>query len=271
MTSSYLFIDAESLNHAIAEFSETYVGEARLKIDLSRLRAQHRKVFFYDAIPVQGRDEGDAEYLQRVAPKRAELAIVERIPGFHVRTGDVHRRKGRGNEQKMVDVHLAVDALLMASRGLFTEATLMTSDLDFRPLVTALVEMGIDVSLQYRPRATNDDLIAAADNAYAISDRMVASWIDQKATPFLAPYDCHNFIWDEDHYARQVAHLEREWDDVTHGRCGLYTDPDPNSPDWLLVVHRFPDMPTHNLEVRGNDLGVLRTWAQRNHDCTIPE
>lgn len=51
----------------------------------------------------------------------------------------------------MVDVHLAVDALLMASRGLFSAATLMTSDLDFRPLINALVEMGIDVTLQYRP------------------------------------------------------------------------------------------------------------------------
>ncbi len=68
----------------------------------------------------------------------------------------------------MVDVQLAVDALLMASRGLFGSCTLITGDLDFKPLVTALVEMGVDVQLLYPEDETNDDLKAAADAAIAM-------------------------------------------------------------------------------------------------------
>jgi uncharacterized LabA/DUF88 family protein len=83
------------------------------------MRARHRQVFYYDAIPVPRPNEDDTAHSLRVAPKRSELAGIERVAGYHVRTGEAHHRKRRGNEQKMVDIQLAVDALLMASRGLF--------------------------------------------------------------------------------------------------------------------------------------------------------
>ena len=73
----------------------------------------------------------------------------------------------------MVDRQLAVDALLMASRGLFGSCTLIAGDLDFKPLITALVEMGINVELLYPKDETNEDLKAAADSAEAVDIDLV--------------------------------------------------------------------------------------------------
>ena len=147
-----------------------------LSLDWTRLRSQHRKVFYYDAILVRRPDEDDNTYSTRVAPKRLELEGIERAAGYHVRTGEAYRRRGRGNEQKMVDVQLAVDALLMASRGLFGSCTLITGDLDFKPLVSALVEMGVNVELLYPKDETNEDLKAAADRAEAVTIDIVRDW-----------------------------------------------------------------------------------------------
>ncbi len=267
---SYLFIDAASLQAAAQEFSDTYLEGAAVEIDWLKMRGQHRKVFVYDAIPVQIHDEPDAEYIARVAPNRALSAKIERVPGFHVRTGDARHRKKRGMEQKMVDVHLAVDALSMASRGLFNAVTLTTSDLDFRPLLNALVEMGVDVTLQYRERATNDDLIAAADSAYPITDGQLIGWIKWGKAPPSFPYSQHNFLWDEDDHAKQAAHLILEWNDAAHGLCGLYSDPDPERPDWLVTVYKWESQPTHNLEIRASDRALLCKWAERNYGLVVP-
>jgi uncharacterized LabA/DUF88 family protein len=46
---------------------------------------------------------------------------------------------------------------------------LLTGDLDFKPLVTALVDIGVDVHLLYPEDETNDDLKVAADSAGALT------------------------------------------------------------------------------------------------------
>jgi hypothetical protein len=125
-TVSYLFVDGECLNRMLDKIGEGYFGKVRPLLDWRRVRGVHRKVFYYDAIPVQTPGEDDNTHSTRVAPKRRELAEIERQPRYHVRTGEAHHRPRRGNEQKMVDVQLAVDTLLMASRGLFASCTLLT-------------------------------------------------------------------------------------------------------------------------------------------------
>jgi hypothetical protein len=53
---------------------------------------------------------------------------------------------------------------------------LITGDLDFKPLVTALVEMGLDVQLLYPEGETNDELKAAADRADAMTIMLCRQW-----------------------------------------------------------------------------------------------
>ena len=172
---SYLFIDGENLNQTLQKLSRKYFSDEKLFVNWAALRGNGKKAFYYDAISVKNEGEDDNTYSQRVGPKRAELEKIEQQDNYHVRSGDVRHRKRRGNEQKMVDVQLAVDALLMASRGLFSGITLLTGDLDFRPLVTALVEMGVDVKLLYPPGETNVELIAAADRAVPLNIGMAAN------------------------------------------------------------------------------------------------
>jgi hypothetical protein len=58
----------------------------------------------------------------------------------------------------------------------YLACTLITGDLDFKPLVTALVEMGVNVQLLYPKDETNDDLKAAADSAEEVTIDIVRDW-----------------------------------------------------------------------------------------------
>jgi len=60
------------------------------------------------------------------------------------------------------------------------EATLLTGDLDFKPLVDALVYEGMFVTLWYPPATTAKELIAAADRSERFN---IASVYDALADP----------------------------------------------------------------------------------------
>lgn len=261
---SYLFIDGDNLRCTLNKMSERVFGGATLPIDWGRLRGSHRKVFYYDAIPVQQHQEEDGAYAARVAPKRAELAAIERQPGYHVRSGDAVHRKRRGNEQKMVDVQLAVDALLMASRGLFNSATLITGDLDFKPLVSALVDMGVDVHLQYPFGETNDDLLAAADRADPILLPTCIGWLEAgflEANPM--PYALINFQNNDYEGIPDVA----AWDDARYGKCRVVVI----GSEFKLISERHPNNPhSHRLEITDTRPAMIRIYAHDVFGLEVP-
>lgn len=261
---SYLFIDGDNLRRTLRKISERAFGEEPLPIDWQKLRGPHRKVYYYDAIPVQRSEEDDAAYALRAEPKRAELAAIERQAGFHVRSGDAIYRKRRGNEQKMVDVQLAVDALLMASRGLFEVITLITGDLDFKPLVSALVDMGVDVHLLYPPGETNGDLLAAADRADPLNLVSCLSWLEQaflQAHPM--PQASMNF--QNTDYEGLVE--EAAWDDACYGRCRVVKI----GAEYRLVTEREPHNPhSHRLELTDTRPEMLRVYAQECFGLDVP-
>lgn len=262
---SYLFVDGESLSRSLREISRKYFNNESLEISWDDLKGEHRKVYYYDAIPVQSPDEDENAYACRIAPKRQELASIERNSGHHVRTGDVHRRRTRGNEQKMVDVQLAVDALLMASRGLFDSCTLVTSDLDFRPLVVALVEMGIDVTLRYAPGSTNPELLVAADNAYPIELDSFRRFLKLTETQRSAVPRAYSLLQTQIMSPRlQLI----QWDDPNYGICQILKQDE----GYVLVTQRSLDNPdTHRLVISCNVKGNLRTYADEQYNLSIPD
>jgi NYN domain len=179
----------------------------------------------------------------------------------------------RGNEQKMVDVHLAVDALLMASRGLFGSCTLITGDLDFKPLVSALVEMGVDVRLLYPKDETNDDLKAAADSAEAVTIDMVRNW-SSHAQGELFPsvgFAGQNTVFK--HSNRLVG-----WRDDSYGDCYVAND----SGVFELITERSPQTlvsnalathphQTHRLHIKASTAVGLSVYAEEKFDLIVPE
>lgn len=263
---SYLFIDGGNLSAVVRDFRQKYLAGAEVPMRWDRVGIGFNKIYYYDAVPVQNEGEGDAEYGTRVAPKRAELAEIERQAGYHVRSGDVRRHnRRRGNEQKMVDVHLAVDALLMASRGIYSKCTLLTGDLDFKPLIDALVDMGIDVHLWHPTGAANGDLIAAADTAQSILLPTILSWLDAEALNFRAPQCVHNF---PSRLPDPGGVLLADWHDPRFGRAVVY----PRGEGFFLITERVPNNPgTHNLEAWAHDASLLRDWIADVYDLIVPQ
>lgn len=262
---SYLFIDGECLNSALDKVAQKYFDGIKPAINWDHMRNDHRKVFYYDAIPVQKPDEENIVYGARLSPKLSELAEIERQFRYHVRTGEARYRRKRGNEQKMVDVQLAVDALSMASRGLFASCTLITGDLDFKPLVTALVDMGVDVRLLYPEDETNDDLKAAADHSAAITIEIVKGWISNRFAPIQQlPQARFNFIEELPTNLLKLA----KWQDPNYGSC-FVTGHDIG---FQLITERSPQNPgTHRLEIECSRAAVLRAYAKDVFGLVVPE
>ena len=174
---SYLFVDGASLEATVADMSRKFFDSDPLEIDFDLLRAfagGHAKVFYYDALPVAAKKgESDQEFEARFSAKEAFLDRISAHAGYHVRSGEVRPKKRSGNEQKMVDVQLAVSVMSFAHRDIISRAAILTSDLDFKPLIDAVVEMGVDVTLVFQPDHANPALVRAADNAIALEFRQV--------------------------------------------------------------------------------------------------
>jgi uncharacterized LabA/DUF88 family protein len=160
----YLFVDGGSLRGYLTNLSARFYNGEVFDLDFTLIDSNFTKVFYYDAIPTRTLQEAEAPYLQRIAPQRELLDRLTSTDRVHVYEGDARKRKQRGGlEQKMVDVMLTVDMLTHSFRRNMQRATLYTGDQDFKPLVDALVQEGMFVTLWYPPGETNSELIAAAD------------------------------------------------------------------------------------------------------------
>ena len=120
---AYAFVDAQYVR---AEFRSAGLPDtvdpwkivARVRQSLGRRVVQPVRLFYYDAI-----DEGDPA---EAAQQRDYLQRVEALDDTMVAVGQVRRGASKSREQKGVDVQLAIDALLMASRGDIEAVILVT-------------------------------------------------------------------------------------------------------------------------------------------------
>ena len=108
------------------------------------------------------------------------------LDSFHVRRGSI--TSGRRRQQKQVDVKLAVDMLSFSYNRSMQEATLLTGDLDFKPVVQELVRNGARVTVAYDKKAIAIGLRAAADARREITFDdwyrwSTASWRDTHPLP----------------------------------------------------------------------------------------
>ncbi|MBB4370109.1 ABC-type cobalt transport system substrate-binding protein [Bradyrhizobium sp. cir1] len=160
----YLFIDGACLRTTIEEIGKRYAPGQVLRVDYDRLTGGYDKVFYYDALPAKRSGETDEDFSIR---RDAAISFHDQLGSldrFHVYEGDTRKSpSARKQEQKKVDVMIAVDMLTHSFRRNMQHATLLTGDLDFKPLLDALVLEGMSVTLWFPPHKTNKQLIAAAD------------------------------------------------------------------------------------------------------------
>ena len=111
------------------------------------------RIFYFDAVVEV--ENGDPEELIANSRKKEEfLNALGRIDNFHVRRGLVRRRTSKRksespNQQKGVDIALAVEVMRQAMLGNMDHALLFTSDLDFFPVLEALIDTQASSKLLY--------------------------------------------------------------------------------------------------------------------------
>jgi uncharacterized LabA/DUF88 family protein len=123
------------------------------------------RLFYYDCIEDAPRkDETEEALTARTADQRKIIEKVHKAPMTHIRLGTLkQRQQGRRVTQKEVDVTIAVDMFKHATSRVVEKAVLVTGDLDFRPVVESLVQLGVVVELVYDPLVTAAELQQAAD------------------------------------------------------------------------------------------------------------
>lgn len=140
-----------------------YWPDEKPEYDWDRIGAGFSKCFYYNAWPHQKSGQSDDHY---AAVLQAHDDLIEQISAsdnWHAYAGEARHRHRAGLEQKMVDVMIAVDMMRHTHKGNMARCTLLTSDLDFKPLLDALVQEGMHVTLWHGNNA-NRALKRAADN-----------------------------------------------------------------------------------------------------------
>lgn len=172
----YLFIDGAYFQKGLRDLSEEFYNGATIEIDYNRVRCDFDKVFYYDSIFEEQRsDESESQNQERVRREQDLLNNIRATDGFHVYKGvKVSEKKHR--EQKQVDILISVHMLRHAFHKTMQRACLLSGDLDFKPLVDALVELGTHVTLWHFADNTSDDLRYAADSHGKLDIETIHSW-----------------------------------------------------------------------------------------------
>ena len=179
----YLFVDGNCLRIHLLNFSRRYAEGKALGINWKQLKGQYEKVFYYDAIPVQDEAETAEQHAARNSSISELHKLISEVDGYRVYEGDARKRSGKGSglEQKKVDVMIAVDMLTHTIRRNMSRVGLLAGDLDFKPLLDALVSEGMFITLIFPPRFTSKELQRAADARQPMSARGTYGWLDKES------------------------------------------------------------------------------------------
>jgi uncharacterized LabA/DUF88 family protein len=257
----YLFIDGGCLRQSICEVERNFAGGRKLDVNFAALTVGFEKVFYYDALPSKSGDESDTDYQARhdaAASLHDHLGALDR---FHVYEGETRRSLSRKKqEQKKVDIMIAVDMLTHSFRRNMQRATLLTADLDFKPLLDALVTEGMFVTLWYPPNRTNPDLIRSADQRRRLDVRTIH--------PALLPSSREQFsipnVWGQQN-RNAYANLLKSW--KTHeGEFNLFE----NGVEFV-IEGPHDEVPGYWLYHAHSDLNLLKVYSRDVLSSPIPD
>lgn len=136
---------------------------------------QDMRSFYYDCLDEDRRpSETDEDFAERLERQNARLRDLRDVNGCHIRLGALKGSKRR--QQKEVDVLIAVDMMAHAARGNMDKAVLVTGDLDLRPAVEALVQLGISVQIVSEEKTTSRELTWAASSFSKLTFKNFYDW-----------------------------------------------------------------------------------------------
>lgn len=162
----FLFIDGGYLRRQYRDVICKWTGGVA-ELDFSKISSifgNPAKSFYYDCLDdINRKNETETELTARKEEQQKLFRKIRSIPGTHVRLG---RLTGTENNrrQKEVDILLAVDMMEHATRQNMSSVTLIAGDGDFRPLVEAIVRLGLKITIAGFHKHTSSDLAEAADD-----------------------------------------------------------------------------------------------------------
>ncbi len=159
---SYLFIDGAYLNRAVNNVAKNFFGEETIPIDFRKLASGYTKSFYYDCPRPQRNGELSEDYQNDIQRQKSFFNSIRCLDGYHVFEGTTTGDLGKPR-QKQIDVKIAVDMLRHSHHRNMHKATLLTGDLDFKPLIDSLVDDGMYVTLWYEESSASRELIFSAD------------------------------------------------------------------------------------------------------------
>ena len=259
----YLFVDAASLRGKLDNTSRKYFGGKAFRLDFTKLLSvsglMPTKIFYYDALPVRNDNEDEASYNTRTQEQRELLDSAAGVDRIHVYEGDARKRRRGGLKQKKVDVMITVDMLTHSFRRNMHKATLLTGDNDFKPLIDALVQDGMFVTLWYPTGETSKELMNAADRRIPLGfyelyellssvsrlDFSIPVTVNKSPTlPEPGTQVCEWFV-------DRVRH-------VMNKECGDY------------IILRDHDE-SNRLHIRHSDINLLRAYCKERFNMDIPQ
>jgi len=138
-----------------------------LKLNLPQLTYNFTKVFYYDTIPAKKNNQTEEEFEELRLEKEQFFDELRQLDGYHVYEGITRIRRKR-QMQKGVDTMISIDMLRHTFRKNMHKAALIAGDLDFLPLLDALVMEGMFTTLWYSSNSISNELLSSTDSVKRI-------------------------------------------------------------------------------------------------------
>jgi len=158
----YLFIDGAYLRECLNDKVNKFFNGDQIELDYTQVSRSFQKTFYYDCLPPNKNNDRPDDYEERILLQRQFFDHLRELSGFHVYEGTTSGVAHKAR-QKQVDIMIAVHMLSHTIRGNMAKATLLAGDLDFKPLIDALVQEGMYVTLWSDASSTSKELIYSAD------------------------------------------------------------------------------------------------------------
>jgi len=192
----YLFIDGGYFDKVVQKVGKDFWNNENLKIDFRKLSKNYNKIFYYNCLPGKKDNENNIEYETRIDPIIHLYEELKLLDNFHVFEGITFGRKNK-IRQKTVDIMIAVDMLSHSFRKNMNKAHLLTGDLDFKPLIEALVFEGMHVNIIYSELSISKELLYVADSNQRITIRQIHNWLPDNEQIIYRTPKFHQSLWIE--------------------------------------------------------------------------
>ena len=180
---TYMFIDGSFLQALIKDTIKTFGLDEDQQFEYERFASMGSRAFYYHSYPEKKPNQTSEEFEEERKIVDATFGRISASQRLHLRTGmSRYQRRLRGREQKGIDILLALDVYRHATRGNIDDAILVTSDIDFLPVLEALLETKVRSTLWYDPRKTNTLLINAADFRNPINQSDIVNYLGEKVS-----------------------------------------------------------------------------------------